>query len=85
VQRNVRHILKLLEIAACEDCGEPDAVVLDFDHIGPKLNSVVVLAFAGYGMRALQCEIAECEIRCANCHRRRTSSAAGYYRCVASV
>jgi len=56
VQRNLRHVLEVLDFAACEDCGEPDPVVLDFDHVGPKRASVIVLAFGGYGLRTLMLE-----------------------------
>jgi len=75
--------VEVLDFAACEDCGEPDPVVLDFDHVGPKRASVIVLAFGGYGLRTLKLETASCEIRCANCHRRRTASIRGYYRAAA--
>jgi hypothetical protein len=47
-------------------------VVLDFDHVGPKRASVVWLAFQEHSITSLEREIANCEIRCANCHRRRT-------------
>ena len=56
----------------CVDCEESDLVVLDFDHIGAKRAPVPTLARRGCGLRTLQNEIEQCEIRCANCHRRRT-------------
>jgi hypothetical protein len=59
----------------CVDCGETDPIVLEFDHVrGVKSNSVSVLAFSlGVAQKRLIEEIAKCEIRCANCHRRKTA------------
>jgi hypothetical protein len=71
-RRNLRFLGACLQDSSCVDCGETDPVVLDFDHIGPKRHSVVWLAFSEYSIAALAHEIARCEIRCANCHRRRT-------------
>jgi hypothetical protein len=56
----------------CVECGETDPIVLEFDHLGPKRGNVTQLARRGASLDRLKREIAECEIRCANCHRRRT-------------
>ena len=65
----------------CVDCGEPDAVVLDFDHVrGPKVANVSTLVFALKPWSVIQAEIAKCEVVCANCHRRRTAKRAGSFR-----
>jgi hypothetical protein len=58
----------------CVDCGETDIVLLDFDHRDPatKRYLVVVLALHKPWSRVLA-EIAKCDVRCANCHRRRTA------------
>ena len=57
---------------SCVDCGENDPVVLDFDHVrGKKKAEVTKLAADGYTTKAIQAEIDKCDIRCANCHRRR--------------
>ncbi len=58
----------------CVDCGETHPVMLDFDHRDPaeKKGNVSELA-----MRKPWClvlvEIAKCDVRCANCHLRRTA------------
>jgi hypothetical protein len=59
----------------CADCGEPDPIVLEFDHVrGVKEKSVSVLAFSlGSSAKRIMEEIAKCEVRCANCHRRKTA------------
>jgi hypothetical protein len=82
-QRNVWWLLRLLAASACADCGLADPVVLEFDHIGPKRNDVVRLAYGGYSLDTLRREVAVCEIRCANCHRRATSRRGAHHRSVA--
>jgi hypothetical protein len=55
------------------DCGESDPIVLEFDHIrGKKVGDVSTLAGQAFSWHKLSAEIAKCEVRCANCHRRRT-------------
>jgi hypothetical protein len=59
----------------CVDCGEQDPVVLDFDHVDPnhKRQTVSFLARSGYPWATVMAEVDKCQIRCANCHRRRTA------------
>jgi 5-methylcytosine-specific restriction endonuclease McrA len=71
--RNLAFTYSLLERSLCADCGTAEMVVLDFDHVGPKTGSVLHLAREGVGLSRLEAEIENCEIRCANCHRRRTN------------
>ena len=75
-ERNVRFALEALR-SGCVDCGEADLCVLDFDHIGEKRASVLRLAYDEASLERLALEIARCEVRCANCHRRRTLAAGG--------
>jgi hypothetical protein len=69
--RNVTFVYGVLK-SGCVDCGEADLRVLDFDHIGEKRGQVGTLARSGASIERLRQEIAQCEIRCANCHKRRT-------------
>jgi hypothetical protein len=71
-RRNLLFVLDHLRRTSCADCGETDLIVLDFDHIGAKRGSVMVLALNEHSIGSLEREIAACEVRCANCHRRRT-------------
>ncbi len=65
----------------CVDCGEPDPIVLEFDHVrGEKRADVDSLITVGCSRALLLAEIAKCDVRCANCHRRRTAAARGYRR-----
>ena len=63
----------------CVDCGETNIIVLEFDHIGDdkKFNISDATRF-GYGMKKLKDEIAKCEVRCANCHRKKTYERGGW-------
>lgn len=70
--RNIRFVYDYLRAHPCVDCGEQDLVVLELDHVGPKRASVLALAWGEYGLDTLQWEIAQCEVRCANCHRKVT-------------
>lgn len=54
----------------CVDCGIKNPVVLDFDHIAPKLFDIA--NGAARNPLAVEAEIAKCEIRCSNCHRIKT-------------
>ena len=69
----------------CVDCGESDADVLDFDHLRDKKANVSTLVQSAVSWESLAHEIAKCEVRCANCHRRRTARNRGYYRTLATI
>lgn len=65
----------------CVDCGEQDPVVLDFDHVrGDKRSNVGGLIVGGYSLKVIALEIAKCQVRCANCHRRRTAKHFGWWK-----
>lgn len=58
----------------CVDCGETDPVVLDYDHVrGIKIMDVSMMVGRGYRIWRIEDEIAKCDIRCANDHRRVTA------------
>jgi hypothetical protein len=75
-RRNMSYARDLLMSSRCVDCRDARLVVLDFDHVGAKSSNVTELARRGCSLRRLQAEIAHCEVRCANCHRRRTLGSA---------
>jgi hypothetical protein len=66
------------------DCGETDIVVLDFDHLGDKVNEITDMITAAMCWESIQAEIAKCEVVCANDHRRRTARAFGWRRALAA-
>jgi hypothetical protein len=62
----------------CVDCGEGDVVVLTFDHVRGKKRAHVSHLIARASWTAVEAEIAKCEVRCANCHTRRTAKQFGW-------
>jgi hypothetical protein len=58
----------------CMDCNEKDILVLEFDHKNRKTKSDSISSFIKRRMsfENLVKEIEKCEVRCANCHRRKT-------------
>lgn len=68
----------------CVDCGEADVRVLDFDHLdaAQKRADIATMVNAGGRWSDIELEIAKCEVRCANCHRRVTSDRALDWRAV---
>ncbi len=70
--RNSKHLKQYLAVHPCVDCGEDDIRVLDFDHVrGEKDGAVTKLANSPVSVERLRAEIDKCEIRCANCHRKK--------------
>lgn len=68
----------------CVDCGETDLRVLDLDHRDRALKRDVVsrLVFRA-PWETVAREIALCDVRCANCHRRRTAQQLGWWSALA--
>jgi len=67
-------VLEYLLCHPCVDCGDPDPLVLDFDHIdrSEKTESIsAMIVGATVGTERLQKEMAKCDVRCSNCHRRK--------------
>lgn len=69
-KRFVRHYLAT---HPCVDCGESDPVCLDFDHRNPKKKRYCIGAGWASGIlpKSIIKEIRKCDVRCANCHRRK--------------
>jgi hypothetical protein len=62
----------------CIDCGEADPVVLEFDHRDRSEKRANVSRLLANGWATVLCEIEKCDIRCVNCHRRRTAEQFGW-------
>lgn len=76
--------MRIVEILkdGCVDCGENDIRVLDFDHVDPidKVDTVSKMIQLGNSESSILEEVSKCEIRCANCHRIRTSNQFNWWR-----
>ena len=87
-QRRVRiearqRIMEFLQRHPCVDCGEDDIRVLEFDHVrGQKVGNLSKLVGDGIAWQRIEAELAKCEVRCANCHRRKTALQFGWFRIV---
>ena len=77
--RNRIGIGAYLQTHPCVDCGERDILVLEFDHRDRDLKwkAVGVLAATKRWARVLA-EIEKCDVRCVNCHRRKTARQFGW-------
>jgi hypothetical protein len=73
-------ILDYLLTHPCVDCGETDPAVLEFDHVRGKNIAIATLVRDGVTIDRLQREIDLCEVRCANCHRKKTAKDRGFFR-----
>jgi len=81
IERNIKrraaakeYVKDYLESHACVDCGEDDIIVLEFDHINreEKFKSISFMVQHNYSIDSIKKEIEKCEVRCANCHRRKS-------------
>jgi len=64
----------------CVDCGEANPNKLEFDYHGDKEFDITHMLYKGFSIPHIAAEISKCEVRCANCHRRKTASERGWYR-----
>jgi hypothetical protein len=76
-----KRLHEYLSTHPCVDCGESDPIVLEFDHVdqGTKRAEVSRMVSSILSWDTITKEVAKCEVRCANCHRRRTAKQRGYY------
>jgi len=68
-------VANYLRAHPCVDCGEADILLLDFDHRDRSLKRAPVARLVSTGALSLvMAEIAKCDVRCGNCHRKRTAA-----------
>lgn len=73
-QKAYKYIGEFLSTHGCVDCGEKDILVLEFDHKDRAKKSFEInkILRARLTFKKLIEEISKCDVRCANCHRRKT-------------
>ena len=78
--RNTLWILDYFKTHPCVDCGTTDAVLLEFDHVRGKksFNIGQMTGRAGASLAKIQEEVKKCDVRCANCHTKKTAKERGY-------
>lgn len=74
-----KRLWEFLENNPCVDCGESDPRVLEFDHVKGK-KKFNLGGCRSYAWKTVQKEITKCQVRCANCHRRKTALELGWYK-----
>jgi len=79
--RMIAAIAAHLRTHPCVDCGETDILLLDFDHRDRSTKRAPVSRLAhGATLAAVLSEIEKCDVRCGNCHRRKTSAELNWRR-----
>ncbi len=78
---NKQRLYAYLSSHPCVDCGETDIRVLEFDHVrGDKTLTIARLLDYATSWATIEAEITKCEVRCANCHRRKTLERGKWWR-----
>jgi hypothetical protein len=81
IDRNRNYVFTYLSEHPCIDCGEARIGTLEFDHVrGIKRMNVSLMINSAMSIDSIENEIKKCDIRCANCHRIKTSDQFGFAR-----
>lgn len=72
-------LIEYLRKHPCIDCGNSDIEVLEFDHRDQKEKTCEVHKLIISSTEKLFKEIEKCDVRCANCHVKRTRRQLGWW------
>ena len=72
VHRLQKTVFEFLLEHPCVDCGIKDPRCLEFDHVSGKKEIIISRAKHLGSPRMLAEEMAKCEVRCTNCHRKKS-------------
>lgn len=74
------YILQYYRDNPCIDCSEEDIRCLQFDHVrGEKYMNIADMVRRFSPLEKVKKEIEKCEVRCANCHLKRTAEQFGWW------
>ena len=73
-------VFDYLSTHGCVDCPETNPIVLTFDHVRGKKKFVIAGAYNHKTLKRIKHEITKCEVRCANCHLKKTANQLGWYK-----
>lgn len=80
-EKNRVRLIEYLSKNPCVDCGESDPIVLEFDHKEMlRVRGKRVSSYLDRSWKRVLEEIEKCDVRCANCHTKRTAKQMGWYR-----
>lgn len=78
-EEQVRVLHEYLRTHPCVDCSETNIGLLEFDHVDSAAKEMDIGVMLGRRPWAkILDEIAKCDVRCANCHRKRTAAQQGW-------
>jgi hypothetical protein len=85
-EENRRRVMVYLSTHPCVGCGIDNPVVLEFDHRDrrTKITEVSRMIANKRWVRVLA-EMEQCDVRCINCHRRKTARDFGWAKLAGSV
>jgi hypothetical protein len=80
MNKNKQLIWEYLLTHPCIDCGESDPIVLEFDHKGEIEKTHNISNMSSWSWNKILEEISKCDVRCANCHRRKTAKQFDWFK-----
>jgi hypothetical protein len=80
-------IWEYLKSHPCENCGENDPIVLEFDHIKhtEKEYDICAIMCNSTNMKILIEEIKKCQVLCSYCHKRKTAKEFNHWKYIRSI
>jgi hypothetical protein len=78
-ERGQSYIWSVLNSSSCLDCGNDDPLVLEFDHRSDKEFHISEMP-GRHSIARIKAEVAKCDVRCANCHKKKTAREFGFWR-----
>lgn len=72
--KSMQFVWDYLKEHPCVDCKESNPIVLEFDHLDDKVYQISDMLKDNHGIDSIKLEIEKCEVRCANCHRKKNGN-----------